>query len=226
VPFSGVSLREMADEMEDVLGVEIDHIPDMRANLLYKRPERITSWRGTEWPHWNEPYFRYDIYKEQQALLSHLAGRFGNRALILYAAPALNDVNDLVNVKRRRELIEHTNFRPAADLDNHHRNTYIRAGRHSVACSEPEQFEPFDLLARLKEFEQVQSSDNRSFVKKFAGEVRTAVLADGTLGRAFRGELSEYSEAGIERYPLLFAMLSMQKFKELSGIQWVIATDE
>lgn len=228
VPFSGVSLREMADEMEHVLGVDIDHIPDMKANLLfqYKRPKRISSPRGAEWHHWNESYYRYDIYKEQQALLSHLAAKFGSRALILYASPALNDVDDLVAAKRQRKLIEHTNFRPAADLDGHHRNTYIRAGTHSVACSEPERFEPFDLLAKLKEFDKGQRDKNREFIKKFAGEVRTAVLADGALGHAFRSELSEYTEAGIDRYPLLFAMLSMQKFRELSGVQWVVATDE
>lgn len=228
VPFNGVSLREMADEMEHLLGIEIDHIPDMKANLLfqYKRPERITSRLGTEWSHWNEPYFRYDIYKEQQALLSHLAGRFGKRALVLYAAPALNDVNDLVGAKRQGKIIEHSNFRPAADLDKHHRNTYIRAGTHSIACSEPEQFEPFDLLAKLKEFENVQrnDNDNRSFVKEFVGEVRTTVTEDGTLGSAFQDELSEYAEAGIDRYPLLFAMLTMQKIRELSGVQWLVAT--
>ncbi len=180
LPFPGVSLRDVAKEMEDVLGVDIDHIPDMKANLLfqYKRPERITSKLGAEWQHWNEPYFRYDIYQAQQALLSHLARRFGSQALILYAAPALNDVNDLVDAKRQRKLIEHTNFRPAADLDNHHRNTYIRKGTHSIACSEPERFVSFDLLAKLKEFETVQQSDNRSFSKEFAGEVRTAALED------------------------------------------------
>lgn len=228
LPFRGVSLREMADEMEHVLGVDIDHIPDMKANLLfqYKRPERITSRLGNEWPHWNEPYFRYDIYKEQQSLLSHLAGLFGSRALILYAAPAINDVNHLVNVKRRKKLIEHTNFRPAADLDNHDRNTYTRAGRYSIACSEPEQFEPFDLLARLAELEHVQRGGNRSFVKKFASEVRAAVSADGTLGRAFRKEMAQYKDISADQYPLFLAMLTMKTFRELSGAQWVVATGE
>lgn len=228
LPFSGVSLREMAGEMERVLGAEIDHIPDMKANILfqYKRPKRITSYRGAEWHHWNEPYYRYDIYKEQQALLSHLVTKFGSRALILYASPALNDVNDLVAAKRQRKLIEHTNFRPAADLNGHHRNTYIRAGTHSIACSEPEQFEPFDLLAKLKGFEIEQRGNNRSFLKRFAEEVRVAASEDDTLGDAFRGELSEYTEAGVDNYPLLFAMLSMQKFRELNGVQWVVATDE
>lgn len=228
LPFDGITLREMADEMEHVLGIEIDHIPDMKANLLfqYKRPERIISKLGAEWPHWNQSYFRYDIYKEQQALLSHLAAKFGNRALILYASPAINDVNDLVDVKRKRRLIEHTNFRPAADLDSHHRNTYIRAGMHSIACSEPEQHELFDLLAKLKAFERVPRGDNRAFIKKFAGEVRTAVSADGTLGRAFQEELAEYKESTLDQYPLFFAMLTMKTFRELSGVQWVVATDE
>lgn len=131
-----------------------------------------------------------------------------------------------MNVKRRKKLIEHTNFRPAADLDNHHRNTYTRAGRHSIACSEPEQFKPFDLLARLAELEQVQRGGNRSFVKKFAGEVREAVSADGTLGRAFRGEMAQYKDISPDKYPLFLAMLTMKTFRELSGAQWVVATGD
>lgn len=51
--FKGVSLREIADEMEDILNIELDDIPTMKANILfqYKRPEYITSALGKEWSH-------------------------------------------------------------------------------------------------------------------------------------------------------------------------------
>lgn len=228
LPFDGVSLKELASEMEHMLNVEIDHIPDMKANLLfqYKRPERIISEQGTEWHHWEKPYLRYDIYKEQQSLLSHLAQKFGDRALILYAAPALDDVNDLVTVKKQGKLIEHTNFRPALDLDNHHRNTYIRAGTYSIACSEPERFNSFDLLAKLSKLEKMPDQNNKSFIKKFANGVSAAVSEDDTLGSAFRTLMGDYKEADIEKYPLFFAMLTMKTFRELSGVQWLIACDD
>lgn len=227
LPFEGADLREVANEMEIHLGQEIRNIPSIKANLLfqYKRPELITSTLGSEWPHWNQKYFRYDIYQEQQALLSHLASKFGVKALVLYASPALEDVNDLVDAKKRRRLIENTNFRPASDLTGHHRNTYIRAGKHSIACSEPERMKQFDLLARLEQLENLQPIDSSELIVQFAKEIRTAAMENLALGKAYRSELQGYVEAEIETFPLLFSIVSMKIFRELSGIQWVLATN-
>lgn len=227
LPYEGANLREVADEMEKHLGREIKNIPSIKANLLfqYKRPELITSTLGSEWSYWNQKYFRYDIYQEQQALLAHLASKFGDKALVLYASPALEDVNDLVDAKQRRCLIENTNFRPAADLTGHHRNTYIKAGTHSIACSEPERLGQFDLLARLEQLESSQAAENLELIVQFAKEVRTAAMENGTLGKAYRSEIQAYVEAEIDRFPLFFSMLSMSIFRELSGVQWVLATN-
>src|SRR5258705_611300 len=73
--FPGVQLREIADEMERFLRVHINELPRMKTNLLfqYKRPEYIKSALGTEWKHWKNPYYRYDIYMPQQNLLSHIS---------------------------------------------------------------------------------------------------------------------------------------------------------
>lgn len=227
LPYEGVDLREVADEMEKHLDREIKNIPSIKANLLfqYKRPELITSKLGSEWSHWNQKYFRYDVYQEQQELLAHLASKFGGKALVLYASPALEDVNDLVDAKKRRCLIENTNFRPASDLTGHHRNTYIKAGTHSIACSEPERLEQFDLLARLEQLESSQAAENSELVVQFATEVRTVAMENDTLGKAYRSEIQAYVEAEIERFPLFFSILSMGIFRELSGVQWVLATN-
>lgn len=223
----GVDLRDVADKMEMYLGREIKNIPSIKVNLLfqYKRPEFITSMLGSEWSHWKQRYFRYDIYQDQQALLAHLALTFGNKALVLYASPALVDVNDLVDAKKRGCIIENTNFRPASDLSGHHRNTYIKAGTHSIACSEPERLEEFSLLARLDQLEALQVSESSENILQFARVVRTAAIDDGVLGKAYRNEIQAFVDAGIERYPLLFSILSMGIFRELSGVQWVLATN-
>lgn len=228
LPLEGVSLREMAEEMELALTIEVKNIPDMKANLLfqYKRPEQITRKNGTEWPHWSKPYFRYNIYKEQQHLLAHLANKFGDRALILYAAPAIIKLKDLIAVKRKRQVIEHTNFRPAVDLHNHHRNTYVQAGMHSIACSEPQKLEPFDLLTRLDRYERVQRDDNSSFLIKFATEVRESTLRDVTFGRIFEEELSGLMDARLDEFPLFFAVLTMKTFRELTAAQWAILIND
>lgn len=99
--FSGVELREIAHEMEHYLGREVKNIPTMKVNLLfqYKRPQYITMSSGSEWHLWNQKYFRYDLYTQQHTLLSHIETKFGNDAVVLYAAPSVVDVGDLVNLK-------------------------------------------------------------------------------------------------------------------------------
>lgn len=226
-PFDGADLREIANVMEVQIDKEIRNIPSLKANLLfqYKRPQLITTERGSEWRHWNQRYFRYDIYQEQQALLAHLDSKFGTQVLVLYASPALEDVNDLVSAKTSRRIIESTNFRKASELTRHRRNTYIKAGTHSIACSEPERLEPFDLLATLSEMEEIRSTDRSELILSFATEVRVVATEDPFLGAAYRKLLSPFIEAGIEQYPLFFAMSAMSAFREVSGAQWILATE-
>lgn len=227
-PFSGVDIREIAAEMERCLGQEIRNIPSIKANLLfqYKRPRLITNKRGLEWIHWNQKYFRYDIFQEQQELLEHIATKFGHQALVLYASPALGNIDELVDAKQRGLIIESTNFRPAQELTGHHRNTYTKAGTHSIACSEPERLEQFDLLSTLKQLESTRSGDNLELVLQFTEDIRAIAKENNFFGRAFQSELQAYNEAGIGSYPLYFSMISMSIFKELTGVQWILATSE
>jgi len=228
IPFVGVDLREVANEMEMHLNREIKNIPSMKANLFfqYKRPELIISKLGLEWPHWKQKYFRYDIYQEQHLLLAHLASKFGSKALVLYASPALENVNDLVDAKQRKCLIENTNFRPATDLTGHHRNTYTKAGTHSIACSEPEYLERFDLLHRLEAMENNQINGNKENILEVANKVRIIAMQNSTIGKAYKRELNAYIEARADEFPLFFSMVSMSIFRELSGIQWILAIDK
>lgn len=71
------------------------------------------------------------------------------------ASPALENVNDLVDAKQRK-CLENTNFRPATELTGHHRNTYIKAGTYSIACSEPEGMGRFDLLQQLEALKAIK----------------------------------------------------------------------
>src|SRR5579859_2609005 len=169
--FEGADLTEIAGEMERLLGEELDDIPSMKANLLfqYKRPEYISIPLGSEWIHWNQPYYRYDIYPEQQSLLMHIHTHFGAKILILYASPAIHEVNDLVKIHLKRELIDYSNFRKVSELNNHHRNTYIAAGLHSIACSQPKKLESINLLKELeglrRNTDSSENDTNRKFIK-------------------------------------------------------------
>lgn len=226
MPFQGTDLRDIANEMELHLSREIKNIPSLKSNLLfqYKRPELITSKLGSEWPHWGQRYFRYDIYQEQQALLAHIESKFGSKVLVLYASPALEDINDLVASKMRGDLIENTNFRRASELTGHHRNTYVRAGTHSYACSDPESIENFDLLSFLEQQRPPEGESIEEVVLSVTKGVRQAVAESASYGKAYKTLMQPLIEARVEDHPFFFSIASMAAIRDITGIQWVLAT--
>ena len=224
--YRGVELRDIADEMELRLSKEIRNIPKVKANLLfqYKRAEFIKSHRAAEWHLWGKSYFRYDIYGEQQELLAHIADKFGVEVLVLYAAPAVVTMDDLLSAKLGRNIIESTNFRPAVDLIGHHRNTYVDPGSFSIACSEPERFAPFSLLRELRNLDGFSFENPARFFIEFAQGVREVLVSDTLFGDYFLREAERYNDAGVSLDSLYFSMVSMSIFRELTGVQWVVAT--
>jgi hypothetical protein len=141
LPLKGTDLINIATEMENRLSCTINKMPPMQTNLLfqYKRPEYITSYKCREWRNWEKPYFRYNINHKQQNLLMAIDKQFGNEVLIIYASPALYTINDLDNAHQNNQIIAVSNFCKISELDKHRKNTYIKAGTHSIACSKPKQ---------------------------------------------------------------------------------------
>lgn len=223
-PFRGIELSEISHEMEHFLQVTLDNIPQIKANLLfqYKKPEYITVDSGREWSHWKEPYYRYDIYKEQQDLLMHINNHFGDKVFIVYASPALHDVNDLVNAHLNRQIINISNFRKASELNGHRRNTYTKAGRGSVACSKPEKFDNFDLLKEINEltYERTLNENNRYFVINFSKQLSNVIYENKYYSESYRKLNEQYSK--FTRYELLYSHLTLYNFRQLTGIQWLI----
>lgn len=226
-PYPGVSLRDIADEMEAVLGIELDGIPKMKSNLLfqYKKPEYVTSRSGKEWKKWKSDYYRYSIYQEQHELLNHIEKKFKNQVLILYASPAINNVDDLVTAFKKRTIIENSNFRKAKELNNHHRNTYVAAGTHSIACSEYEKLKNFDLIDLLQSSSKdVSQNTNKQFVLSFKNELLASTIQGTYISNAW-GELNERLEK-ISRFPLFHAFMVMNNFRQLTGLQWLVTTEK
>lgn len=223
--FAGEDLRIVADDMERLLRHEIRNIPSIKANLLfqYKRPEIITTSRGAEWRHWKQRYFRYEIYSKQQKLLEHLDGNFGSKALIIYASPAIGDINDLVQAKLSGKIIETTNFCRASSLRGHHRNTYIRSGLHSIACSAPEELPSFDLLTRLEQLEAHSREQNLETILEFTSLMRGAIEDSFYLRGSYRALIAPFEELHLSEFRLLFAHISMGVIRDLTGIQWLVA---
>jgi len=226
--FDGIELREIADEMERHLGRVIRDIPKMKANLIfqYKKPEIITNSKGREWIHWTQPYFRYDIYKEQQELLMHIHNSFSKTVLVLYSSPAVTDINDLVDNHKKGQILEISNIKKAFELNLHHRNTYIKAGTYSIACSEPEKIENFDLIKTLENFnnetnENVSDYDfNRQFIFNFRKQIFQAIQENKYYSQSFNS-LNESLEK-YKKYELLYTFLVMANFRQITGTQWLI----
>ena len=219
----GVCLKDIADEMERHLSRTVSNIPPMKVNLLfqYKRPDFITRPNGSEWDDWKQPYFRYDLYAHQHALLEHLENRFGNSALILYASPAIKSTVDLIALMQKRAIIGNTNFRKASELNGHHRNTYIAAGTYSRAYSEPIQIANFDLLELLAGVETIEQRGNQNFLMAFAKGIREAMKTGEYYRTSFENRLRDFQE--LERFKLLFSLLTMRVFREITGTQWMVA---
>lgn len=223
--FAGVELREIADEMEDLLNVTLDNLPPMNSNLLfqYKKPEYISTSRGSEWTHWNEPYFRYDIYQKQQELLMHIYNQFGAKIFIVYASPALHDVNELVDAHLSRKIIDVSNFRKASELNRHHRNTYTQAGTHSIACSEPKEIENFDLIKTINGLNydsNITDESNRAFILNMRKQIVAIVSENQYYSASFNKLNEQYSK--IDRYELLYSHLILNNFRQLTGTQWLV----
>lgn len=87
--------------------------------------------------------------------------------MVLYAAPALKNVQELYERYLNKELIKSVNFQLASNLTGHHHNTYTSAGRNSMACSEPQQIKNFNFMEFLNDennYETTFSSSNREFI--------------------------------------------------------------
>lgn len=222
--YPGIELREIANEMERFLKIAIEGIPIMKSNLLfqYKKPKYITKLSGKEWLHWNQPYFRYDIYQKQQELLMQIHNTLGTKVLIIYASPAIKDVNELVKVKLKKELIENSNFRKVSELNTHHRNTYINSGTHSIACSEPEQFVNFDLIESLNNYIEPNEKEksNADFIINFSNRIDSIITENEYFSESYI--LLKESIEGYKQKKILYSFLKMKIFKELTGTQWLI----
>jgi|SRR5690554_4625 len=216
--FSGVNLLDIARELEQELERFINKIPNIKTNILlqYKRPEYITTANGKEWSHWQKEYYRYHVYKEQHEILSKIEQSFGDKALVLYASPAIKSMTELVELKLKRKIIDNSNFQKASKLNGHSKNTYIRAGHYSIACSEPEKLESIDLISELESIEAVHDINNKQFVSH-AGKVISNNMESSMTFNRLMNEYNEYKE-----FSMIYSFLTMKVFRELTGIQWAL----
>ncbi len=221
--FSGIELREIADDLENWLNEVINDIPQIRANLIfqYKKPEFMLTGNSKEWNHWNEPYYRYDIYQHQQSILNRIDNKFGDKVLVVYASPQARNITELVRLKTSNNIINSSNFKKASDLNGHRRNTYISSGTFSIACSEPEKIDNLNLLQQLDLIGNNSKQDlsNRQLILSFSKDIRNIISEDSYYGEPFNELLDDtYS---FEKFELLESFRVMSIFKQITSLQWI-----
>ena len=222
-PFRGTNLQDVAKELDGIIGHIVDSIPSIKANLFiqYKRPEYITNAKGKEWAYWNQEYFRYSIYSQQQKLLESIDSCFSDRALVIYAAPAISSLNELVHCKKNKKIIESSNFKKVRSLSGHSRNTYIKSGTYSVACSEPKRIENINILSEIERFEQSETPEVRETIENTSNSIEEALKINSYYKAAFNSLMEEYRE--LSQFKILYSHLVMKCFRDVTGIQWLMS---
>ena len=216
----GISLHDLTHLLDHVCA----RLPDVKFNLFvqYKRPERVVGHRAAEWTVWKAPYYRYEIRKKQQNVLSDLDSQSGDRAIVVYASPAYIKSRTLFRFARERRIIPESNIAPVASLNGHSRFTYTRPGSKGVACTDPVEVEGPTLETIL---EDATSRDAIPYIEHLLWTSRVieeSVKSDealSTLDDARRAILSLYTlaELSVERDTVLYAILTIRAFSDLTS---------
>ena len=161
------------------------------------------------------------MYLQQQKLLEAIDRNFEQKALVIYAAPAISSLNELVQCKKNQKIIESSNFKRARDLSNHRTNTYIKSGTHSLACSEPEKIENISILSELERFGQAENADARKSIENTSKSIEEVLANDTYYKIAFNDLMEEYR--GLKQYEILYSHLLMKCFREITGVEWLVS---
>jgi hypothetical protein len=221
--FKGIKFQEIANLLEKDLRSYINNFPEMKTNILfqYKKPEYFKNSSAKEWSSWKHPYYRYDIYPEQHDLLIYLSDKLKNKVLILYASPAIANINDLVKAYTNKKIIESSNFTTALSLKGHKRNTYKTAGRYSIAFSEPTEIDNFNFVDLISNDKKETKGDNNfEFIVSFEKQITNSMVEYPALAKEFI--TTKEVSAEFADFPILHSFMEMINFKNLTGLQWLI----
>lgn len=126
-------------------------LPNFSTNLLIqsKRPDVLERARGRLSTYGlSGPVWRYAITSHQQLILEKVAKTLGQRALVIYASPAFDTLDDLYRYTDAGTMVQHCNYTRVQKLVGHKKWNYDSPGTRGVATSEPELIEdmPFQLF--------------------------------------------------------------------------------
>jgi hypothetical protein len=161
---------------------EIEYFPKFKFNCFIqaKRPNRMIGFNSQEYSLWKQPYFRYDIFSNQQKALESLAQKTSGKAIVVYACPAFHTYKELWSAINTRQLVKQSNFCEVAKLNGHSRYSFASAGNIGIAHSEPT---PIESKSFEKALEELHNQEPRQSNSAFLAETaEMVVIASEQLG--------------------------------------------
>jgi hypothetical protein len=220
--FRGVNFPSSFNGLDEIIQSEIDKLPKIKVNLLfqYKRPSINRSKNGEAWKYWGKEYFYYEIDKHQNDILIKIQCALSSHALVLYAAPALKTFTDLLVSKKNRQIIKNSNFKKASVLQGHKKNTYIKRGHYSIACSEQKEIPDIDLFEYIDEFVTNGKAINSKFIHEFVDKTEKIILEDRYFKNKYLSLVEKYDMKN--NSDLFVSFIKMKYICDLTGLLWLI----
>lgn len=209
------------------LFVKPENLPQFKCNIFlqYKRPEFITTAKGSEYKFWGKPYYRYSLTPHQQITLEDLERRVKKMAIVAYACPTYYTYEALFSSQARNKIIEESNFVSPSLLSGHHVYTFLKSGKKGKAFSEVEEIESIDLYEEIHRLtnESLEFRNNFEFINALYKEIYELSINDTIIrdiyskliNNLFFGEESSHDEYYKQ---VLFIKLYMF----IKGISWSI----
>ena len=83
-------------------------------------------------------YWRFFVTPHQQEILERIARVLGNRALVVYAAPVFDTLDELYNLTQSGQIVDRSTFVKVQRMFRHSSWNYNTPGTRGIAESDPE----------------------------------------------------------------------------------------
>lgn len=220
----GISLKQI----DDIADHYLRHLPAYKLNLFvqYKRPDFITTNRGTEWNSWNKAYYRFDIDTNQQKRLAALKNFAKRRADVVYESPAFFLSTDLYTYAESGNIVAKSNITDVMKLVGHHCFTYQNPGSSGKAHSEPVEVESRSLdqiIADAQDLEELPLNQIiKDISKNIAGVMKKEEEQYLLLNRIRRLILGDFADEADERsnQSFYYALATVAAFSEITNVAY------
>jgi len=129
-------------------------LPNFSVNLLVqsKRPTVLAHARGALHSLGiRGTFWRFLIKRHQQEILERIAQTLRRKALVIYASPAFDTLDQLYEFTQNRTIVVNSCFVKIDKMTGHHQWNYDGPGTQGVALSEPEFIEDSSFYLLLEE---------------------------------------------------------------------------